>query len=117
MPGMGDLLGELFMLREGIRQAKDVVYLHCWGGRGRAGTVGACLYLMLRYKDGASFDVNAATQEALALVQRGYDTRVGEDGGGSRSPETEEQREFVRAFASELYAQYSLNGACCGGGM
>jgi alanine transaminase len=21
----------------------DKVYLHCWGGRGRAGTVGACL--------------------------------------------------------------------------
>lgn len=30
-----------------------------------------------------------AADEALDLVQRGYDTRVGEDGGGSKSPETE----------------------------
>ena len=72
---------------------------------------------MLRYKDGAAFDVSTATAEALMLVQRGYETRVGEDGGGSQSPETEEQREFVRMFAAELYAQYSLNGSCCGGGM
>ena len=40
-----------------VRETRDVVYVHCWGGRGRAGTVGACLYLMLRYKDGTSFDV------------------------------------------------------------
>jgi hypothetical protein len=31
----------------------------------------------------------------LVNFQRGYDTRVGEDGGGSKSPETEEQRAFV----------------------
>ena len=31
----------------------------------------------------------------LVKLQRGYDTRVGEDGGGSKSPETEEQRAFV----------------------
>ena len=117
VPDMGELLGELFLLRDDIRKHKDIVYIHCWGGRGRAGTVGACLYLMLRYKDGAAFDVSTATAEALTLVQRGYETRVGEDGGGSQSPETEEQREFVRMFAAELYAQYSLNGSCCGGGM
>jgi len=40
-----------------VRETRDVVYVHCWGGRGRAGTVGACLYLMLRYKDGSSFNV------------------------------------------------------------
>mmetsp|Transcript_94956 Transcript_94956/g.138706 ORF Transcript_94956/g.138706 Transcript_94956/m.138706 type:complete len:326 (+) Transcript_94956:19-996(+) len=108
---MGDLIGFLYDLRDRIKLDGDVIYLHCWGGRGRAGTVGACLYLMLRYKDGAAFDVETAAEEALSVVQRGYDTRLGEDGGGSKSPETEEQREFVREFASQLYAQYGLNCA------
>jgi len=108
---MGDVIALLYDLRDRIRLDGDIVYLHCWGGRGRAGIVGACLYLMLRYKDGASFDVEAAADEALAVVQRGYDTRAGEDGGGSKSPETEEQRLFVRQFAAQLYAQYGLNSA------
>ncbi len=69
------------------------------------------MYLMMRYKDGAAFDVDAAAREALDVVQRGYDTRPGEDGGGSLSPETEEQRQFVYSFARELYAQYGLNSA------
>ena len=73
--------------------------------------IGACMYLMMRYKDGAAFDVDNAAREALDVVQRGYNTRPGEDGGGSLSPETEEQRQFVYSFARELYAQYGLNSA------
>jgi alanine transaminase len=65
--------------------AGERVYLHCWGGRGRAGTVGACVLGRLY---GVSVD------EALARVDAGLRTR--EPGG--RSPEKEEQREFVRAF-------------------
>ena len=42
------------------------VYLHCWGGRGRAGTVGATLLHRL-------YDLPA--QECLERVQRAYDTR------------------------------------------
>ena len=108
---LGDLIGLLYDLRDRIRLEGKGVYIHCWGGRGRAGTVGACMYLMMRYKDGAAFDVDAAAREALDVVQRGYDTRPGEDGGGSLSPETEEQRQFVYSFARELYAQYGLNSA------
>jgi hypothetical protein len=44
----------------------EKLYIHCWGGRGRAGTVGACL---LGYAYGLS------AQEALERVQRAFDTR------------------------------------------
>ncbi len=50
--------------------AGECVYLHCWGGRGRAGTVGACALADLY---GLSAD------DALARVQRAFDTR-GDDG-------------------------------------
>jgi hypothetical protein len=42
-PRLGDLVDDL-----AARLARgDSVYLHCWGGRGRAGTVGACLIAKL----------------------------------------------------------------------
>lgn len=44
----------------------EKVYLHCWGGRGRAGTIGAC-FLGLAY--------GLQAKEALERVQRAYDTR------------------------------------------
>ncbi len=51
-------------------RAGQVIYLHCWGGRGRAGTVGACL-LARMYRLGA--------EEALDRVQRAYSTRKDPD--------------------------------------
>lgn len=53
----------------------EVMYVHCWGGRGRAGTVGACL-LIRAYKISA--------EEALVRVQRAFDTRG--DGGRPHLP-------------------------------
>lgn len=47
-------------------EAGEVLYVHCWGGRGRAGTVGACLLASL-------YGIDA--EQALARVQRAYDTR------------------------------------------
>ena len=42
----------------------SALYLHCWGGRGRAGLVGACLLSLLRPElDGAA---------VLDTVQRAY---------------------------------------------
>ena len=66
----------------------EVLYIHCWGGRGRSGVVVACL-LVHMYK------LQAA--EALERVQRGYATRG--EGDKARSPETDEQVSFVKAFA------------------
>lgn len=106
--------------------------MHCWGGRGRAGLVGACLLAAL-YGLGA--------EEALERVQRSFDTRKdgeranswacgvprscldcghalllgcmahslmpappGAASGGRRSPETDEQHAFVRSFIEQLNA-------------
>ena len=66
---------------------------HCsWGGRGRAGVVGACL---LAHLYGLSAD------EALERVQRSFDTRKD---GGRRSPETDEQHAFVREWIVQRQA-------------
>ena len=59
------------------------VYLHCWGGRGRTGTV-AGVYLVRR---------GLATTESFTDVIA--ELRSGATG---ESPETEEQIEFVRSF-------------------
>ena len=55
------------------------------GGRGRSGTVGACL-LQAAY--------GVSVEESLARVQRSYGTR----GDAQRSPDTDAQLEFVKQF-------------------
>lgn len=72
--------------------AGEVPYVHCWGGRGRVGLVGACL-LAAMY--GLSAD------EALERVQRAFDTRKDNE---RRSPETDEQHKMVRDFVALLKA-------------
>jgi alanine transaminase len=47
-------------------EAGEKIYMHCWGGRGRAGTLGACLM-------GDLYGINA--EEALLRVQKAFDTR------------------------------------------
>lgn len=59
------------------------------GGRGRAGTVGACL-LQSAYGLGV--------EESLLRVQRAFDTRGDIE---NKSPETAAQLEFVRQFAAK----------------
>lgn len=65
--------------------------VHCWGGRGRSATVGASLLSVLR--------PGYAAASVRAIVQRGYDTR-GDD--GRRSPETDDQEEFVHRFVEAV---------------
>eukprot|EP00197_Chlamydomonas_leiostraca_P006335 CAMPEP_0202865850 /NCGR_PEP_ID=MMETSP1391-20130828/6550_1 /ASSEMBLY_ACC=CAM_ASM_000867 /TAXON_ID=1034604 /ORGANISM="Chlamydomonas leiostraca, Strain SAG 11-49" /LENGTH=302 /DNA_ID=CAMNT_0049545731 /DNA_START=42 /DNA_END=950 /DNA_ORIENTATION=+ len=67
----------------------EKLYVHCWGGRGRAGTVGA---IMLALGYGVSVD------EALERVQRSFNTR---QDNKERSPETDEQHAFVRSFVKQ----------------
>ena len=69
------------------------IYLHCWGGRGRAGLVGACLLSLIWPTLEAS--------QILAHVQTGYASRLGHDQmpfALSRSPQTSSQRAFVTQF-------------------
>lgn len=69
------------------RHRQRTVYLHCWGGRGRTGTVAGCLLS----------DLFALTgEEALViLAERWLGCAKSEY---SESPENDEQREFVRSF-------------------
>jgi len=62
-------------------------YIHCWGGHGRAGTLAAVVL-------GAMFDLTP--QEALLRLQLCHDTRA--DPQRTRSPQTVEQQEQVRAY-------------------
>ena len=77
-----DLLEELTIRLE----RGEKLYIHCWGGRGRAGTVGSTLLAKL---------YGIGPEEALERTQRAFDTRQDEQ---RRSPETPEQHKFVQEF-------------------
>ena len=64
-----------------------VVYVHCWGGIGRTGTIVGC-WLVRHGMTG---------EEALARVAELWATRP--DSSWSTSPQTEAQFDFVRAWA------------------
>ncbi len=70
-------------------EAGEKVYIHCSGGRGRAGTLGACLL-------GSLFGVKA--EEALERVQRGFNCRGGDP--SLLSPESDAQVAFVKQFVA-----------------
>lgn len=77
-----------------LKQQKNL-YIHCWGGRGRAGTIGGlllgCLYPEL------------STSDVLKTVQLRYETRDPFYSSPKlRSPETDQQEEYIKGFLSEL---------------
>ncbi|MDP4583319.1 MAG: ADP-ribosylglycohydrolase family protein [Verrucomicrobiales bacterium] len=73
------------------------LYLHCWGGRGRTGTVAGCALRDLFSLDG---------DEALArLTERWQDCAKS---AHSESPETHEQREYVRGFNPVAFLRVAL---------
>jgi hypothetical protein len=69
----------------------EVLYCHCWGGKGRAGLVSACLL-------GALYEGMTA-DEALVRVQT-YCSLRNQGGIGTqlKSPETDAQKEQVREY-------------------
>jgi alanine transaminase len=97
-PDSSSLISLLSQILDEVLKDKNV-YIHCWGGRGRAGTVGAIL-LGILYPELESVD-------CLDWVQRAYDTR---DGAKTmpvalqKSPQTSDQRDFVQDFISEIRA-------------
>jgi protein-tyrosine phosphatase len=75
----------------------NAIYIHCWGGRGRAGLIGSCLLSILFPELSAEY--------ILDWIQRGYNTRLGSEYmpvGLRKSPQTYTQREFVCNFVKEM---------------
>lgn len=91
LPGQEQLMNLVMSLSSRLSRG-ETLYVHCWGGRGRAGTVGAALLAHLYGLD---------ADEALHRVQLAFDTRNDEQ---RRSPETDEQRAFVKTFVNALGA-------------
>ncbi len=80
----------------------STVYIHCWGGRGRAGLTASCLLTLLGF---ASTNPPFDAQSILEIVQTGYSSRLGSENmpkALSRSPQTDSQRSFVNKFFDEV---------------
>lgn len=82
-PAMRAILDEI----DGARLAGRVVYVHCWGGRGRTGTVVGC-YLVRR---------GLAGPRALERIA---ELRAGQPNEALPSPENEQQRALVLGWAA-----------------
>ena len=64
------------------------LYFHCWGGIGRTGTVAGCWLV----------EQGLSAEDALNRINV---LRFGSPDGWKRSPETDEQREFVRSWSRD----------------
>ena len=80
-----ELAAEVIRAIEHSLARERPVYLHCWGGRGRTGTI-VGIWLCQR---------GIATPENFVEV---IDRLRGAEAGNGRSPETLEQIEFVRSY-------------------
>ena len=76
---MAGILDEI----DGSIAAGRPVYVHCWGGKGRTGTVVGCYLARHAFASG---------ERVLGMIR---ELRVNIPGGGHDSPETDEQREMV----------------------
>ena len=81
-------MAEILDRIDGALAEGHVVYVHCWGGVGRTGTVVGC-YLVRRGMTGD--EALATVASRWTTMQKRYRRR--------RSPETDEQCEWVRRWA------------------
>src|SRR5688572_29582228 len=80
-----DLMAKILDAIADAHAAEQMVYVHCWGGIGRTGTVAGCWLV----EQGYSCD------EALELVQSLYKKHRRPSTQFPRSPETDVQHSFV----------------------
>ena len=79
---------------------ESAIYIHCWGGRGRAGLIGSCLISLLFPE--------LSSNRVLEFVQSAYSTRASANfmpRDLRRSPQTEQQRSFVIEFVSLVHEE------------
>ncbi|MGH7461657.1 MAG: protein-tyrosine phosphatase family protein [Longimicrobiales bacterium] len=86
-----ELMGRILDTIDSELSSGATVYLHCWGGVGRTGTVAGC------YLRRQGWDPDEALAEVGRLFATMPEAKTIQHAG---SPETHEQREFVRAWAS-----------------
>ena len=72
-----------------VANRTGVTYVHCWGGVGRTGTVAGCLLV----------EAGFTAEEAIAILA-GKWMVMAKRNRHPRSPETVEQLEFIRAWAT-----------------
>lgn len=91
IPRTGGEVKRMLHTIRSARQRRKVVYLHCWGGKGRTGTVAGCL---LSEFSGVSGDaaLQALGERWQSCAKATY----------AESPETDEQREWVRLWGEKV---------------
>ena len=100
VPNNDSLLSLLMRLLQHLEDDNSTIYLHCWGGRGRAGLIGSCLTILL-FPELSSCDI-------LNWIQKGYESRAGAESmseGLKRSPQTAQQRQFVKDFVDIVHRE------------
>lgn len=91
VPGLSAFLDELL----GRLRRRETIYLHCFAGLGRTGTVLACL-----------LKTAGAVEDPVAIVRAIYDPRA---------LETPEQQRFARAFAAAAATRPGSAGGATSG--
>jgi len=107
------LLWKLLDFLDSGETTESMLYVHCWGGRGRAGLTACCLLTLLQFAGTTDRKVTDV-QTIFDVVQTGYESRVGSENmpaALSRSPQTESQRAFVKKFYEEVRAEATANAA------
>lgn len=84
VPSVADMTTILDTLDADLAAGRTV-YVHCWGGIGRTGTVVGCW--LVRH--------GTPAEKALAFIQAGVDSTPKQ---GRRSPETNEQHAYVKRW-------------------
>jgi protein-tyrosine phosphatase len=91
IPSVAHMQNVLGHIRSEIDAGRPV-YVHCWGGIGRTGTVVGCW--MVQFE-------GLAAEDALARIA---ELRAGTPDGRRTSPETMHQREFILSWAGRAAA-------------
>jgi protein-tyrosine phosphatase len=89
VPGSPDIMRTILdAIRTSVHE-RPAVYLHCWGGIGRTGTVAGC---WLR-------ECGLGPDEALERVQELYAAHMPKVRIHPESPQTEAQKQYIRSWS------------------